>query len=81
MAREPTTDDCKSQGTRMTLDSYFRINDLMSMEWNPLEGGHYPPSTNMRYSETLYNVEEINKQDVHELVILPGMAGMQSQDN
>ena len=39
MVREPTTDDCKSQGTKRSLDSYSRINDLMSMEWNPLEGG------------------------------------------
>ena len=40
MVREPTTDSCKSQGTQMTLDSYLRINDLKSMGWNPLEGGH-----------------------------------------
>ena len=40
-----------------------------------------PPSTNTRYSAKLYNVEELNKQDVHELVIVPGMADMQSQDN
>ena len=40
IVREPTTDDCKSQGTQMTLDSYSRINDLNSMEWNPLEGGN-----------------------------------------
>ena len=40
VAREPTTDDCKSQGTQMTLDSYPWINDLKLMGWNPLEGGH-----------------------------------------
>ena len=40
MAREPTTDDYKSQGTQMTLDSYPKINDLNFMGWNPLEGGH-----------------------------------------
>ena len=40
MAREPTTDDYKSQGTQMNLDSYPRINDLKSMGWNPLEGGN-----------------------------------------
>ena len=28
----------------------------------------------------LYNVEEL-EQDVHELVTVPGMASMQSQDN
>ena len=38
MAREPTTDDCKSQGTQMTLESYPRINDMNSMGRNPLEG-------------------------------------------
>ena len=40
----------------------------------------HPPSTNTRYLETLYNVEEL-KQDVHEPVTVPGMADMQSQDN
>ena len=40
MAREPTTDDYKSQRMQRTLDSYSRINDLMLMEWNPLEGGN-----------------------------------------
>ena len=40
MAIEPPTDDCKPQGTQMNLDSYSRINDLMSMEWNLLKGGH-----------------------------------------
>ena len=39
------------------------------------------PSTNTRYSTTLYNVEELNEQDVHEPVTVPGMADMQSQDN
>ena len=38
------------------------------------------PLTNMRYLETLYNVEEL-EQDVHEPVTVPGMANMQSQDN
>ena len=40
MAREPTTDYCKSQGTQMTLDSYQRISYLKSMGWNPMEGGN-----------------------------------------
>ena len=31
MAREPVTDDCKSQGTQNDLDSYPKINDLNSM--------------------------------------------------
>ena len=31
----------------------------------------HPPSTNMRYLATLYNVEELNEQDVHESVIVP----------
>ena len=29
----------------------------------------------------VYNVEEHNEQDVHELVTISGMADMQSQDN
>ena len=39
-----------------------------------------PLSTNTRYSAMLYNVEGLN-QDVHELVIVPGMVEMKSQDN
>ena len=39
-----------------------------------------PPSTNTRYSTTMYNVEGL-KQDVHEPVIVSGMTDMQSQDN
>ena len=39
-----------------------------------------PPSTNMRYSTMIYNVEEL-EQYVHESVTVPGMADMQSQDN
>ena len=40
----------------------------------------HPPSTNTRYSGMMYNVEG-PEQDVHEPVIVPGMADMQSQDN
>ena len=40
MAREPATDDCKSQGTQRTQHSYSRINYMMLMEWNLLEGGN-----------------------------------------
>ena len=29
----------------------------------------------------LYTVEELNEQDVHEPVTVPGMTDMQSQDN
>ena len=39
------------------------------------------PSTNMRYSAMLYNVEELNEQDVDEPVTVLRMADMQSQDN
>ena len=41
----------------------------------------HPPSTNMSYSATLLYVEELNEQDVHEPVIVPGMVDMQIQDN
>ena len=33
-------------------------------------------STNMRYSATMYNVEEVNEEDVHEPVTVLGMADM-----
>ena len=33
-----------------------------------------PPSTNTRYLAMMYNVEELNEQDVHEPVTVPGMA-------
>ena len=46
MVGEPTTDDYKSQGTQMTLDSYSRINDLMSMEWNRWKEGIKASSIN-----------------------------------
>ena len=36
----------------------------------------HPPSTNTRYSAALYNVEELNEQDVHEPVTVPGMVDM-----
>ena len=29
----------------------------------------------------MYNVEELNEQYVHQLVTIPGMVDMQSQDN
>ena len=35
----------------------------------------HPPSTNMRYSAMLYNLEELEK-DVHEPVTVLGMANM-----
>ena len=40
----------------------------------------HPPSSNMRYSTKLYNVEGIDHK-VHEPVTVPVMDDMQSQDN
>ena len=40
----------------------------------------HPPSTNMRYSAMLYNVEGL-EQDVHEPIIVPRMDDIQSQEN
>ena len=51
------------------------------MEYVGRRALRHPPSTNTRYSAMLYNAKEINEQDVHELVIVSGMADMQSQDN
>jgi hypothetical protein len=38
MVREPTTDDCKPQGTHKTLGSVSIINGLKSMERDSLKG-------------------------------------------
>jgi hypothetical protein len=40
MAREPTTNDCKTQGTHKTLGPISRVNELKSMERHPLKGEH-----------------------------------------
>jgi hypothetical protein len=40
MVREPSTDDCKPQGTHKTLYLVSRINGLNSMERDPLKGEH-----------------------------------------
>ena len=40
-----------------------------------------PLSTSTRYLARLYNVEELNEKDVHEPIIISGMADMKSQDN
>jgi hypothetical protein len=40
MAREPATNDCKPQGTHKTLGPVSRINELKSMERDPLKGEH-----------------------------------------
>ena len=61
---------------------------LFQNKWSEVDGMEsarrkelrHPPSTNMRYSTTLCNVEEL-RQDVHEPVTVLGMAEMQSQDN
>jgi hypothetical protein len=38
MARDPTTDDYKTQSTHKTLGPVSRINGLKSMERDPLKG-------------------------------------------
>jgi hypothetical protein len=38
IVREPTTNDCKPQGTHKTLDLISRIYELNSMEGDPLKG-------------------------------------------
>jgi hypothetical protein len=40
MVRDPTTNDCKTQGTHKTLGSVSRINELKSMESDLLKGEH-----------------------------------------
>ena len=83
MAREPTTDDCKSQGTQN--DSRFKSQN----KWSEVDGMKFagrralrhPPSSNISYSTRMYNMEERNEQYVPEPVTVSGMAVMQSQDN
>ena len=41
----------------------------------------HPPSTNKSYSSKMYNVEELNEQDVQEPVTILGTVDMQSQYN
>jgi hypothetical protein len=38
MEREPATDDCKPLGTHRTLGLISRIDELKSMEGDPLKG-------------------------------------------
>jgi hypothetical protein len=38
MVREPTTKDCKPQGTHKTLGPISRIDELNSMEGDPVKG-------------------------------------------
>jgi hypothetical protein len=38
MVREPTTDECKPLGTHKTIVLISRIDDLNSMEGDPLKG-------------------------------------------
>jgi hypothetical protein len=40
MVGEPATDDCKPLGTHITLDLDSRIDELKSMEGDPLKGEH-----------------------------------------
>jgi hypothetical protein len=40
MAREPTIDDYKPLGTHRTLGLVSKIDDLKSMEGDPLKGEH-----------------------------------------
>jgi hypothetical protein len=40
MAREPTTNDFKPQGTHKTLGLISRINELKLMERDPSKGEH-----------------------------------------
>jgi hypothetical protein len=40
MEREIATNDCKPQGTHKTLGLVSRINELKSMEGDPLKGEH-----------------------------------------
>ena len=82
MAREPATNDCKSQGTQN--DSRFQFQNKLSevdgMKSVGRRALRHPPSSNTTYSAKLSNVEGLDHK-VQELVTVPGMADMQNQDN
>ena len=82
MAREPATDDCKSQGTQndSRLQSQNKCSEVDGMKSTRRRELRNPPSSNMMYSAKLYNVEGLDHK-VHEPITIPGMADMQSQDN
>ena len=82
MEREPTTDDCKSQGTQndSRFQSQNKLSEVDGMKSAGRRALRNPPSSNTRYSANLYNVEGIDHK-VHEPVTVPGMADMQSQEN
>ena len=82
MAREPATNDCKSQGTQndFRLQSQNKWSEVDGMKSAGRRALWHPPSSNMRHSANLYSVEGLNHK-VHEPVTIPGMADMQSQDN
>ena len=40
MTREPATNDCKPQGTHNNLGIFSRIDEINSMEGDPLKGEH-----------------------------------------
>jgi hypothetical protein len=40
MEGEPATDDCKHLGTHRTLGLISRVNEMNSMEGDPLKGEH-----------------------------------------
>jgi hypothetical protein len=59
MAREPSTNDCKPQGTHKTLGLVSRINELKSMEGDPLKGENYDIS---------HQSTRGTKKELHDLV-------------
>ena len=82
MEREPAIDDCKSQGTQndSRLQSQNKWSEVDGMKSAGRRALGHPPSSSMRYSARLYNMEELDHK-VHEPVTVSEMANMQSQDN
>ena len=81
MVREPATDYRKSQGTQndSRFQSQNKLSEVDVMKSVGRRELRHPPSSNMRYSAKLPNVEGFDHK-VHEPVTVPGMADMQSQD-
>ena len=71
IAREPTTDDCKSQGTQneSRFQSQNKWSEVHGMKSTGRRELRHPSSSNTRYSAKLYNVEGLDHK-VYKLVIL-----------
>ena len=70
----------KAPKTDSRFQSKNKLSEFDGMKSTGRRELRHPPSSNMRYSEKLYNVEGLDHK-VHKPITVPRMADMQSQDN